>query len=122
MDIVPSKDQLVVEARLDPNDIDIVHPGLPAEVRLTSFNMRSTEPVKGKIRSVSADRLTDERSGTAYYLVRVVLTEDPKDVLGGASLYPGMPAEVMIVTGAQTALGYFLKPFLASFNRAFRDQ
>ncbi len=121
MDIVPSRDKLVIEAQVHPNDIDVVHPGLLAHVRLTSFNMRSTRPVEGRIKSVSADRLTDERTGAAFYLARVELMQDPAEALDGASLYPGMPAEVMIVTGARTPLEYLLRPINVSLNRAFRE-
>jgi len=121
MDIVPSGDRLIVEAQVDPADIDAVHPGLDTHVRLTPFDKRDAKPLAGRVMSVSADRLTDERTGTAYYLARIELLEDPAAVLGGGALYPGMPAEVMIVTGARTALDYFLKPIARSLNRAFRE-
>jgi HlyD family type I secretion membrane fusion protein len=121
MDIVPSNDRLVVEARVNPSDIDIVRAGLPARVTLTAFSQRSVAPLKGKVVSVSADRLTNDRSGEPYYLVRVELVGDISKALQGASLYPGMQAEVMIVTGAHTALDYFLKPITQSLNRAFRE-
>jgi HlyD family type I secretion membrane fusion protein len=122
MDIVPSNDRLVVEARVDPSDIDAVQAGLDAEVRLTAFNARKTKPVAGKVVSVSADRLNDERSGAAYYLARIELTGDLREALDGAPLKPGMPAEVMIRTGSRTALGYLFKPISASLNRAFREK
>jgi multidrug efflux pump subunit AcrA (membrane-fusion protein) len=70
---------------------------------------------------VSADRLTDERTGLPYYLARVELRTDPTEVLDGVSLYPGMPAEVMIVTGARTTLEYLIRPIALSINRAFRE-
>ncbi len=122
MDIVPSGDRLVIEAQINPIDIDVVHPGLVAQVRLMPFSMRNTAPLDGTVTSVSADRLTDERTGESYYLARVELNEDPAKALGGASLYPGMPAEVMVVTGERTALAYVFKPITASFNRAFREE
>ncbi len=121
LDIVPSGDRLVIEARVDPADIDVVHPGLRAEVRLTAFNRRSLVPIEGTVTSVSADSLVDERSGTSYYLARVELAEDFAQALGDVSLYPGMPVEVMIVTGARTALDYFMRPISRSLNRAFRE-
>ena len=97
LDIVPSGDRLIVEAHVDPQDIDIVHEGLNAHVRFTSFSQRNAVPIAGRVISVSADRLTDERSGASYYLAKVELTEDPRVIFDGAELYPGMPAEVMIV-------------------------
>ncbi len=122
MDIVPSGAKLVIEANVDPIDIDVVHPGLEAQVRLTAFSMRNAKPVAGRVMSVSADRLIDERTGQAYYRARIELIEDPAKAFEGAVLYPGMPAEVMIVTGARSALGYIFNPISSSLNRAFREQ
>ena len=121
MDIVPSGDRLIIEAQIDPQDIDIVHKGLNAHVRLTSFSQRSAVPIAGRVISVSADRLTDERSGFSYYLAKVALTEDPYEILDGAVLYPGMPDEVMIVTGSRTALDYLLRPITSSLRRSMRE-
>ncbi len=121
LDIVPSGVRLVVEARVDPGDIDVVHPGLQARVRFTAFNQRNAVAIDGTVTSVSADSLVDERSGVSYYLARVELAESFGKKPGDLSLYPGMPAEVMIVTGAQTALDYFLRPITRSLNRAFRE-
>ena len=122
LDIVPSGDRLIIEAQVDPRNIDVVHPGLSTYVRLTPFDKRDTPPLAGRVASVSADRLTDERTGAAFYLARIELIDDPAKVLKGAVLYPGMPAEVMIVTGARTALDYFLKPIARSLSRAFRER
>ncbi|MDA0262055.1 MAG: HlyD family type I secretion periplasmic adaptor subunit [Proteobacteria bacterium] len=121
LDIVPSGDRLIIEAQIDPQDIDIVHKGLNAHVRLTSFSQRSAVPIAGRVISVSADRLTDERSGFSYYLAKVALTEDPYEILDGAVLYPGMPDEVMIVTGSRTALDYLLRPITSSLRRSMRE-
>ena len=121
LDIVPSGERLVVEARVDPGDIDVVHPGLRARVRFTAFNQRSVVAIDGTVTSVSADSLVDERSGVSYYLARVELAEDFAKQRGDVTLYPGMPAEVMIVTGARTALDYFMRPIARSLNRAFRE-
>ena len=122
MDIVPSEEAMVISARIDPSDIDIVHPGLLAEVRLTPFSARSLAPLQGQVTSVLADRLVDELTGGAYYLARVELTGDVAEALGGATPYPGMPAEVMIVTGTQTTLDYLLSPLTTSFRRSLREQ
>lgn len=122
MDIVPSHDQLVVEAQVDPNDIDVVYPGLLARVRLSAFSQRTTRPIKGRVVSVSADRLVNKNTGLPYYTAIVELTEDPREVLGGASLHPGMSAEVMLITGTGTALDYLLAPVSRTFERAFREE
>ncbi len=121
MDIVPSGERLVIEAQVNPIDIDVVSVGLPALVRFTAFNQRNTVPVEGRVTSVSADRLTDTAQERSYYQVRVELPADVLKTLGGAQLHPGMQAEVMIVTGKLPALDYFLRPVTRSLNRAFRE-
>ena len=122
MDIVPSGDRLIVEAQVDPQDIDIVHDGLLARVRFTSFGQRNLVPIDGRVQSVSADHISDERTGASYYLARIELTEDPGSALDGGSLYPGMPAEVMIVTGSRTALEYFFEPLTRTLERSMREK
>lgn len=121
LDIVPSEDQLIVEARVSPSDIDIVQVGLLAQVRFTAFSQRRTQPVDGTVTAISADLLTDERTGEIFYLARIEIKDDLAEKLGDNKLYPGMQTEVMIVTGERTALEYFLKPITASLNRAFRE-
>lgn len=122
LDIVPSKERKVVEARIDPQDIDVVKPGLEARVRLTALPQRNLVPIEGKVTSVSADRLVDEKTGLSYFSARIELTDDPrKGGLKDEVLYPGMQAEVLIVTGSRTLLEYMTGPVMQSFNRAFRE-
>ena len=124
LDIVPEQGKLIIEARVDPKDRDIVKIGQEAEIRFTAFNQRITEPVPGKVILISADSLADVNvtgQQTAFYKAKVELLEDPTTVLNGADLFPGMQADVMIITGQRTAMQYFLKPIIKSFNRAFRD-
>ena len=121
LDIVPSDDALIIEARIDPRDIDVVRWGLPARVRLTAFNQRSAVPMNGRVLSVSPDNIIDERTGQAYYLARIKLDKDPAELGNGISLYPGMQAEVMIVTGERTVLDYLLAPITRSINRSLRE-
>lgn len=121
MDVVPHDELLVAEVRVEPNDVDVVHPGLSAFVRLTPLNYRSTAPIKGEVVWISADRLTDTRTGTTYYLARIKLDAAALKPEKGYRLHPGMPVEAMIVTGRRTALDYFTAPILSSLNRAFRQ-
>ncbi len=118
MDIVPTGAKLIVEAQVDPGDIEVMEPGLKAQVRLTAFSQRNIQPIEGTVITISADRLSDERSGLDYFLARVELTgEIDKEI----ELYPGMHAEVMIVTGARTTFDYLMRPVTQSLNRAFRE-
>jgi len=116
LDIVPDGESLVIEARVNPNDIDVVQNGMHAQMRLTAFNQRTTPLHEGTVESVSADHLIDENTSENYYLARIRLNE-----ASPLELKPGMKAEVMIVTGERTFMEYMLEPLTNSFNRAFRE-
>lgn len=111
MELVPQNDQLVIEARINPNDADNLHPGMPARVRLNPFKTQAMPVVMGRVRDVSADRLVDERTGEGFYLVEVEMDrKEVRSVLGGAPLQPGLPAEVMISLGEHSPLEYLVAP------------
>lgn len=121
-DIVPQDDKLIVEAKVQPQDIDVVRAGLVARVRLSAYKTRNVPPVDGVVRHVSADRFTDERTGQSYYLARIEIDDDELKPLKNVELYPGMPTDVLIVTGERTLLSYLFSPITDSFNKAFREQ
>lgn len=122
LDIVPANEDLLIDARVVPNDIDVVHPGLPAQVHLSAYAQRSMPRIEGKVRSVSADSLRDEKTGMSYYLARVEVDREELASLGvDVQLVPGMPAEVLIVTGERTLLGYLFQPFRDMFRRSLRE-
>lgn len=121
LDIVPQDDTLIIEAKLRPTDVDNVHKGLPAEVNLTGFKARTTPTLKGSVTYISPDSLTDERTGQHYYTARVAIPADQLALLADQTLTPGMPADVLIVTGERTALQYFMQPLTESFRAAFRE-
>lgn len=123
LDIIPQDDRLVIEAQVKPQDIDIVHEGLTARVRLTAFKTRRVPVLEGQVINVSADRLVDQNTGIAFYLARVVIEDDQFEQLEEEiELYPGMPADVMIQTGSSTFLRYLISPITDSFRKAFREQ
>lgn len=123
MDIVPQNDKLIVEARVKPEDIDIVHEGLDAKVMLTAYKSRFVPRLKGKVIQLSADIFTDEKTGISYYQARIEIDKSDLDSLSGkVELYPGMPAESFIRTGEQTLLDYLISPVLDSFRRSFKEQ
>ncbi len=119
--IVPDDDELVVEARVLPRDIDRVGIGQAALVRFTAFDLRSTPELEGRVIDVSADLLADAPSGSSYYLVRTRIPEEGRALLGELRLVPGMPAETFIQTGSRTLLGYLMKPLTDGLARAFKD-
>jgi HlyD family secretion protein len=122
LEIVPAGERLVVDARLDPMNIDEVRAGMAAEVRLVAFKQRITPTIAGRVQQVSADALVDEQTMRTYYVARVEISPAELDGLNSVELYPGMPVEVMIATGERTALDYLLAPVAQSFQRAFREQ
>lgn len=123
LDLVPSDDRLVVEAQVRPEDIDRVHEGLEAQVRLLPYKQRRTPPVAAKVVYVSADRLVDKRTNQPYYEAKLRIDEDALKALGDdVKLVPGMPSEAIIKTGETTVALYALSPILDSFHRAFREK
>jgi HlyD family secretion protein/epimerase transport system membrane fusion protein len=122
LQVVPVGDRLVVEARVDPIDIDDVAIGQEATVWLTAFKMRSTPIIVGTLINLSADRLVDEHSGAPYYLARIEVSKEELASLGNLELQPGMPVEALIRTGARTALGYMLSPLTENIDLAFRER
>lgn len=110
LDIVPESDALVVEARVATSDIEKLRVGQDTRVRLTAFDQTDVPEANGEIVGLSADSLTDERSGARYYVARVRLADDQPHAVKGLEFVPGMPADVFVNTGKRTALSYFLKP------------
>ena len=120
LDIVPEHEALIVEAKVDPRDIDAVRVGAETRVRLTAFNARLLPPLQAKVNYVAADQLVDEKTGIAYFVVRAEI--DPESLRENkVNLHAGMAAEVLIVNGRRFAADYLLAPFKDSFNRAFRE-
>ncbi|MCC3303873.1 HlyD family type I secretion periplasmic adaptor subunit [Sneathiella sp. HT1-7] len=121
LDIVPDNVQLIVEAQVNTKDIDSVYIGAPAQIRFPAFSQRFSLPAEGKVLSVSADSIEDERTGSYYYLARVQIENLENAEIMVTQLRPGMQADVMILTGERTALDYFVNPIILSFNRALRE-
>jgi HlyD family secretion protein len=122
LDIVPDEEKLLIDARVSPTDIDVVHAGLPAQVRLTAYSSRALPQIGGVVRTVSADRIVDQGTNQPYYLARVEVDREALERLGSAiELMPGMPAEVLIVRKERTMVGYLLEPFRDAFRRSFRE-
>ena len=122
MEIVPDAEDLQVEARLQPRDIDQVRTGQPAFVRFSAFNQRVTPQLTGAVSYVSADTSHDPQTGAPYFTVRVVLSDQERRRLAGQQLVPGMPAEVFMQTRSRTMMSYLLKPIADQMRRAFVEQ
>jgi membrane fusion protein, type I secretion system len=133
MELVPDSEELLVETRLQPNDIDQVRLGQKAFVRFSAFNQRTTPQLIGTVSHVSAttshDQATQVPQGGAqggaqgsYFTVRVVLAEEERRRLGSLQLMPGMPAEVFLQTARRTMMSYLLKPITEQMQRAFVER
>lgn len=120
--IVPDRDTLAVEARIAPQDIDQIHIGQHAVLRLSAFSQRTTPELAGKVTRIAADLTHEERTGLSYYLVRISVAPEEIARLGVLELVPGMPAEAFISTGERTALSYLLKPLSDQIARTFREE
>lgn len=122
LDIVPDHDALVIEARLNPNDIEAVAPGLPARVHLAPYSSRTVPPLTGTVVRVSPDVIVDDNQKQTYYAVRVEVAPGELEHLArDVELKPGMRAEVFIVSRQRTLFEYLAEPVQASFRRAFRE-
>lgn len=121
MDIVPENEPLVVEMKVNPRDIDSVTVGSKAQIKLTAFNQRSMAPLDGKLTYIAADQSLDEKTDTAYFVARAQVDPASLSANPDAKLYPGMPAEVIIVHKERRAIDYLVSPITDSLNRAFRE-
>lgn len=122
LDLVPRGEPLLIEAWVQPNDIDRISPGQVAEIRLTAFNSRTTPTVAGRVLTISADRLTDPATHAVYYLARVQVTPAGMAALGARILQPGMSAEVLINTGERTFFDYLIRPLTDRLASAFKEE
>jgi HlyD family secretion protein len=120
--IVPDADALAVEVKIAPRDIDQVYVGQTASMRFAAFDQKTTPEIEGEVSLVSADLTQDQRTGTSYYTVRVLLKPEELARLGNAKLLAGMPVDVFIKTPGRTALSYLIKPLRDQAGRAFKER
>jgi HlyD family secretion protein len=121
MYIVPTEEALVVSSQVPVTDIDKVYPGQPARLRFSAFSTRTTPEIDGAVAKVSADALTDERTGMSYYTAEIAISEAGLAELDGLTLVPGMPVEAFIQTGERSPLSYLMQPLTDYFNRSMRE-
>jgi membrane fusion protein, type I secretion system len=120
--IVPDADDLAVEAKLPPQNIDQLSVGQRATLRFPAFNQRTTPEITGVVATVSADTAQDQKTGAAYYVVRITMAADEIARLNGQKLVPGMPVEAFIQTGDRTVMSFLVKPLQDQIIKAFRER
>jgi HlyD family secretion protein len=121
LDIVPQNEPLVIETKVNPRDIDDVSVNSPVKMHLTAYNQRSLLPLDGKVTYVAADQLIDDKTGNAYFVARAEIAPQSLAANPAVKLYPGMPADMVIVHKSRKALQYIVGPIWESFNHAFRE-
>ncbi|WP_347113632.1 HlyD family type I secretion periplasmic adaptor subunit [Leclercia sp. S52] len=122
VDIVPLDDNLLVEAKIRPQDIAFLRPGQEATVKFTAYDYTIYGGLKGTLEQISPDTVTD-KDGKSFYIIRLRtdknhLGTDEKPLL----IIPGMIASVDIITGKKTVMAYLLKPILRARAEAFRER
>ena len=122
MIVVPQTDDLQVEAKVNPADIDKLQVGQKTLLRLSAFNQRTTPELNGVVSRVSPDVTTEQRTGQSYYTIRVSMPPEEIARLGDVKLIPGMPVEAFVQTGDRTMLSYLMKPLHDQLMRAFREK
>jgi len=122
MDIVPDGRELVIQAQLAPTAADDAYPGQKAQVRFVSVHNRSLPLFSGRVRTVSADSFTDEKSGRSFFRAEIVVPAKElakvRSVLGNGELRPGLPVEAVLTVRKRTALQYLMEPLTGALWRA----
>lgn len=118
--IVPTSDELTLEARVLPQDIDQIHIGQEATIRLSAFSQQTTPELTGVLKQISADLTIDRQTGAGYYVTRATISPEELAKLHDLTLTAGMPAEVFFITGKRTMLSYIVKPMMDQLDRSLR--
>lgn len=121
LQIIPEGEKLIVEAQVQPQDIDKIHQGQTASIRFSAFAAKSTPKLEGTLTNISAAQLTDQQSKSYFTAQIEVSVEELKKLGAGHQLKPGMPAEVYIETQSRSILSYFLKPLGDIMSKTFRE-
>jgi HlyD family secretion protein len=119
--IVPDADQLSVESKVAPQDIDQIQIGQDALLRFSALNQRTTPEIFGKVTRIAADATTDQRTGQTFYTIRIGMPPSEIVKLGEVRLLPGMPVEAFVQTGERTMISYLTKPLRDQLMRMFRE-
>jgi HlyD family secretion protein len=120
--IVPEADQLLVEVKVQPQDIDNVRVGQRAMLRFPAFNTRTTPELAGDVSRVSADVTQDPKTGATSYTARIRLSAEETGRLGGLRLVPGMPVEAYMQIGDRSVLSYLVKPLTDQIAKAWKER
>jgi HlyD family type I secretion membrane fusion protein len=123
MNIVPQHEELIIEAKIKPQDIDNVTSGLKAKVMLTAYKGKKVPKLNGEVLNISPDIFTDAQTKESYFLARVAVSKkDIEKLKNKIELYPGMPAQVFVITGSRSLVSDLFTPISDSAYKAFREE
>lgn len=122
LDIVPTTDTLVIQAKISPLDVDRVTPGMPAEIRFPSFRYFGADIITGSLRSVSRDRLIEDASREPYFAAEVTVDRSSIPAVFANRLTAGIPADVVIPTEPRSVMSYLLTPIYERFDKSMRER
>ncbi len=123
MNIVPQHEKLIIEAKIKPQDIDNVTVGMKSKIQLTAYKGKKVPRINGEVINVSPDIITNEHTRESYFLARVSISKkDIEKLKSKVELYPGMPAQVFIITGSRSLISYMFTPISDSTYKAFREE
>jgi protease secretion system membrane fusion protein len=122
MDIVPSDDLLVITGQVPVHLIDKVHIGLDVDLIFSALNQKKTPNIPGTVTQVSADRLTDERTGLPFYNIKAKVTPEGMKQLSDQQIRAGMPVEIFIKTGERSLMSYLFKPILDRVHSSMSEE
>ncbi len=123
MNIVPQHEELIIEAKIKPQDIDNVRVGMKSKIQLTAYKGKKVPKINGEIINISPDVIINEQTRESYFLARVSINKkDIEKLENKVELYPGMPAQIFIITGSRSLISYMFTPISDSAYRAFREE
>ena len=123
MNIVPQHEELIIEAKVNPQDIDNVAIGMKSKIQLTAYKGKKVPKINGEVINISADIVTNEQTRESYFLARISISKkDIEKLKDKIELYPGMPAQVFIITGSRSLVSYMFTPISDSVYKAFREE
>lgn len=122
LEVVPEKDELIIEARVKPLDVDKIYKSLESRIKISSYKVHEFPEFNGVVEWVSADVFEDPQTLESFYLARIIIPKTSLESVSLDKIQPGMPAEVLIKTGESTPLQYLSEPLLSAFRTAWRDE
>jgi HlyD family secretion protein len=123
LEIVPNDVKLVISVQVPPVQIDQIHVGQKAIIRFNAFDRRHTPDLNGTVRRVSADVITDERTGQSHYTVSLTIDPGEEKFLGPtAAIIPGMPVDAFIQTTERTPFDYLVRPITSYFGKSMLER